>query len=375
MAKKEKNLTNRAGVWYWTQTIRGRRYAESLQTPDLKLARERMKIKRDAALSENWETLYGTRTKSAFPTLGRCLELYLTEAQRRGRPAQPTARRNCGQLRKILDVAGIANPDAASVSVLTVDLLETYTRRMLEANDTPSARRSIASTIRQARSVFAAKLNYHHDFILPKTMPRFLTANIIEPDPVDNTLPEPDIITALVKAGRELRGTDPALYLAFVLCYDLGLRNGEARDCRQHWFYQGTDGINYLDIINRETEGYRPKTPRVTGIPVPAAILADIKALGGEDYVLPLGKTARLKMMKYGLSDFVREHIKTGTKSVYVLRRLRGSFWTAKYGMDRTHYWMGHRSMQITKDHYAKLPKIAEPHAVDDDLTALRKYQ
>jgi len=102
--------------------------------------------------------------------------------------------------------------------------------------------------------------------------------------------------------------------------------------------------------------------------------MQDFRDFGGDDFVIPGTKTFRLNMMKYDLSNFVRQFVPTGTKSVYVLRRLRGSFWTKYYGLDRTHYWMGHKSMQTTHDHYVKDPKIAEPYPVDQDLEPLRMF-
>ena len=375
MPKKEKNLINRSGVWYWAQVIRGKRYCESLQTGDLKVARLRMAIKQKAAEAEDYGALYGTRSKAAFPTLGKIFELYLAEVESSGKLDMKTAGRNCSTLRKIMDTAGIEEPDAASLSELTEDLLKKFSARMLAVNDTPSARRTIQSMIRQARSLFSRKMDYHHEITMPKGLARFLTATPVQAPKVNNALPDPEVITELVKAGRKLRdGENKAIYLAFLLCYDLGLRNGEARDCRKSWFYRNPDGIWLLDLIDRPDENYFPKTPRKVGIPVPASIMQDIQKFGGEDYVLPLGKTDRENLMKYDLSNFVRQFIPDGTKSVYVLRRLRGSFWSKYYSTDRTFFWMGHTSMQTTLNHYAIIPKIDEPFRVDQDLEPLRHF-
>jgi len=373
--KKEKNLSNRNGVWYWTQTIAGNRYAESLQTGDLRVAKERLKIKQKAAEAEDWGSLYGTRSKSAFPSIESVCAQYLDEVEKSKKLDLKTAKRNCATLKRILECAGYSDPKNVSLTELNEDLLKKFSSNMLAANDTPSARRSIQSMIRQARSLFSRKMDYHHEIVMPKGFTRFLTATPVQSQKVNNSIPPQETITALVTAGRKLReGKNKALYLAFVLCYDLGLRNGEARDCRQHWFYQGEDGIYRLSIKVREEEGYKPKTPRDCGIPVPASIMKDIKKFGGKDFVLPLNKSGRTDMMKYDLSQFVRTFLPNELKSVYVLRRLRGSWWTKYFGLDRTHFWMGHTTMQTTRDHYAKIPEFPEPLPVDQDLEPLRMF-
>jgi integrase len=372
-AKKEKNLSNRSGVWYWTQVIAGKRYSESLQTGDLRTAKERMKVKQKAAEAEDWGALYGTRSKSAFPTVGELCEMYLAEVKRRGRPAEGTAKRNVSNLERLMTVAGVSDPSAACMSVLSVELLKKYADAVLAANNSPSSKRSIDSLIRQARSVFSRRMDYLHDVIQPKGFERFLTAKIITPDRVDNALPPADVMVRLIEAGRKLREREnKQLYLAFILCYDLGLRNEEAEESKKSWFDRDQKGIYWLHIKQRESEGYKPKTSRE--IPVPKKIMDDLLKFGGEEHILAGTMTARHNLLKRELSRWMREFIPTGSKSVYVLRRMRGSFWRLKYGLDRAHDWLGHSSYQVTLRHYAKIPKIDEPQPVDADLAALRMF-
>ena len=372
-AKKEKNLTNRKGVWYWTQTIAGNRYAESLQTGDLRVAKERMKTKQKAAQAEDWGALYGTRSKTAFPTIGKLIDLYTSEVKRRGSPAEDTAHRNVGNLKKIMTVAGFAEPETACMSELTVELLKKYADTMLAADGSPGCKRSIESMIRQTRSIFSKRMDYLHDIVHPKAFDRFLKAKIITPDKVDNALPPCETMTKLIEAGRKLRELEnKQLYLAFVLCFDLGLRNEEAQEVCRHWFSKDQKGIYWLHIKQREAEGYKPKTSRE--IPVPKKVMADLLEFGGDPRILAGTPTARHNLLKRELSKWMRDFIPDGSKSVYVLRRMRGSFWRLKYGLDRAHDWLGHSSYQVTLNHYAKIPKVDEPFPVDQDLEPLRMF-
>jgi integrase len=53
------------------------------------------------------------------------------------------------------------------------------------------------------------------------------------------------------------------------------------------------------------------------------------------------------------------------SKTTHMMRALKGSFWRAKFGLDRAHDWLGHKSYQTTLDHYAGLPTAPEPAALD----------
>lgn len=372
--KQTKNMIKRGPVWYWRQTIRGTRHLESLQTGDVNVARARMKVKRKAAEEGAAGKLYGTRSKNVFPSIGELLEIYLDEVRRRGTPKLQTAMINCGRLRMILDVTGIPAADAATADVLTADRLKKYANTILDAGKgSPSAQRSAASTIRQARSIFSRRMMdaYEH-LTLPPSIIRFREAYIVSEPQHRYQLPPSKLIESTVSKGRALRETNEALYMAFILCYDLGLRAEEAAQCRPDWIREDNQGIAWLEIIDRPDENYSPKTPR--SIPVPEAIRKDIEEIGGEGSIIPLNTiTDRRNLIKRELSAWMRDIGWTRSKCAHELRKLRGSFWRSKYGLDRAHDWLGHSQYQTTLNYYARLPNEPEPLPVDGDLEALRK--
>ena len=367
-----KNMTKRGSTWYWRETVNGTRHLESLQTADLTVARPRMKVKQDAARAGEYGKLYGTRSKNVFPTIKTITDLYMAEVRRRGHPAVKTAMNNCGRLRMILDVTGIPNADDVSSDVLTVERLKEYADKLLEQNNSPSTQRTAASSIRQARSLFSRRMiEIYDDLTLPPSINRFCTAYIISEPKHQYELPAPQLIETTIKAGRDLKESNPQLYIAFLLCYDLGLRAEEAAQCRPNWFREDDRGIHWLGIISRAEEGYTPKTPR--SIPVPASVYADLMKLASEESILSGSLTARRNLIKRDLSAWMRGLGWTRIKKAHELRKLRGSFWRSRYGLDRAHEWLGHSQYQTTLNYYARLPNEPEPLAVDDDLEALRK--
>lgn len=380
---ENRNLKIREGVYYWRETIKGRKYFESLHVPDtgrkdeLKEALTRMREKQKLAREEQFQALENTRTQTGYITIGKLIETYEAAAKAYGLPHK-TIKKNINSLKLILS-AGNPGPVANMPStVLNDTTVEKYKASVLasRAQDKASqdtAARTIRATLTQARSIFAKwTFSYYKKLKLPN-LDGFKYGAAMRVPVKTYELPPHELIEATAKAGRELRKDQSKrqLYLAFLLTYDLGLRADEAVQCRQNWFRKDDRGIYWLGIIHRADEGYKPKTAR--SIPVPASVYSDLMEFGGKEEILASHITDRRDLISRTLADWMKGIGWNRNKFAHELRKLRGSFWRSKYGLDRAHSWLGHSNYQTTLNYYAQLPDEPEPYPVDDDLEALRK--
>jgi len=394
----QRNLKVRKEKYYLRITVKGRKYFETLHVPftgrkaEEKEAIARMEEKLRLIRNENFSTterkeaMDETRTKVSTATIGKLIDRYKTAAAASGIKKE-TVRDYINSLKVVIRTKHPGDPSNLPCTILTDDLVIAYRDSVLAsrpktkgAQDT--ARRTIQSTLTQARAVFAKWTYTDFKSLKLPNMDGFLRGGMVRAKIKKYELPAHHLIKKTVKAGRALRdpidGEDEKaaalrqqLFLAFLLTYDLGLRAEEAVQCKRSWFRKDDQGIHWLGVIHREDEEYDPKTPR--SIPVPALIYADLMELGCAAELLGGSVTARRNLIQRSLAPWMRSLGWTRNKCAHELRKLRGSFWRSKYGLDRAHAWLGHSSYQTTLDYYAQLPDEPEPMAVDDDLEALRK--
>src|SRR5262245_36609522 len=135
---------------------RARVVHRSLRTNDVGIAKARAKWIIEPILNGQWERAEQLKSRSSYPTIGKILERYQTNAE--DRPG--TVRNNISALRLLVrTVYPSGDADAQNSSVLTGELIRIFERRRMATVRTEPERRrtrtSIRSYVVQARSIVA----------------------------------------------------------------------------------------------------------------------------------------------------------------------------------------------------------------------------
>jgi integrase len=301
-------------------------------------------------------------------TVGDLVQSYLDYARRAGTPAAYVARRNAQRLCRIVSLG--LGVDARTVSRITLEsaitkeVVKTWAEKTLGADPDESARRSVRSMLRQARSMFARPV-IAADAYGAVCLPDYTGFLAFVPcaDPVVRyRLPDEDFVERFMAAAHGLREERSELYSAFLLVYYTAARPGDAVAARWSWFVHEDLGGGIrrwvIQYTPRPDEAYRPKTAGI--VPLPARVVDDLMAMRRPDdpFILPGGSpTARRNLVCRDLAAWMRERGWKTPKAAYELRKLRGSYWRFRYGLDRCHAWMRHSSYATTLRYYADLPR------------------
>ena len=249
-----RNLVDRGGVWYINLAYRGKRYLRSTgyavgTLEDKHLAQAfRDRFRRDLR-KEDMAALEAAQMRPGQPyaTLGEVVQAFEAVATAGGLQAR-TAPGYVSALRSVLGEAG--RDDAwrkLSTKVLTRELAQTYRDKILTeaAKDELHQRRAritVRSTLRQARALFTerARSEYGSTLALPD-LTGWLAGGQVRIQADTYILPDADLIARTLKAGREQVEKQTDFAAAFLLCYDCGLRAGEA--ARAEWSWLQPDSI------------------------------------------------------------------------------------------------------------------------------------
>lgn len=311
-----------------------------------------------------------SREAQAWATVGEICDAYEAAGAARNDPRARTRRNNVLALEKVLkDGLGVNGARAVSAQSLTGDVPQKFARVFLAEADPDgmeSRRRSVLSYMRQAASVFAVRSDFK-GLRLPADLDEFCEARPVRAQKYVYRMPDPALYTPTIAAARALPA-DSALLAAWLCCYELGLRASEAVALRWDWIIVGrrvghaTDRwvhvCNRPDFRTKGREGY---------VPVPAQVWAALQAFAGGEYVLPgSSPTDRRNLVGREFAAWLRGQGWTETdKCAHELRKLRGSFWRGRYGLEMAHEWLRHSSYQTTLDYYASLPTQDEPMTLD----------
>ncbi len=203
------------------------------------------------------------------------------------------------------------------VAVLTAELVQRFKAESLapykfDPVSLESKRRSVNSTLRQARSMFApAYLPLYRDLRLPD-LTGFMAAKGCKVDrQATRYVPiAQSVIDAMEREIVALRESRPEMFLAFYFMLWLGMRPSEVREARLEWIEEYPEQAR-MAIVRRPY--FRPKG--IDGVvSIAPRLLADVKALSGarapSDYLIPAATvTERANMLRYDLSLFVRRHL------------------------------------------------------------------
>tara|TARA_B100001094_G_scaffold60571_1_gene56113 strand:+ start:25192 stop:26562 length:1371 start_codon:yes stop_codon:yes gene_type:complete len=442
MSKKnnKKFLKKRGGKYYLNAKGHGPNgtdLVKSLKTSSLEIAMARRDEMLSQAKTDQWsevEKLSAAKSRgwASIGDLVRGYYAWADEARKIGKAPQPkTIRQNAQALLRIARVVEPTLPtinletpiggfrqqgdraidvipaelDNFSTLLFTKDLATEFAKhKFKEGQESGKVKSNVQVTIganlRQARSVIAQNAKgpisprefYEERGIqLPACVFEFHKAHkaFHVSAPAYQRPPE-ELIDGTLRAGRALKETNPNLFLAFTLGYELGLRPGEASFAKWSWFKQRKNGDvevtiqgDRLKVGEEGWEGPKHSTAERPGrtIAIKRAVFNDILPFFNQDdpggFVIPLKtKTERYNLIEIELNGFMRGLGWTKEegyqKASYELRKLRGSDYYAKLGAEQAKNFLGHASVVTTEQFYAALGKdrvkALEPERLPDAL-------
>ncbi|CAK0773313.1 hypothetical protein CCP3SC15_4780002 [Gammaproteobacteria bacterium] len=367
-----KNLHKRGSVWYLVAQVNGERLSQSLDTGDqeeaAKIARGILKEARAGRWAELKDKVALRRTK-ALATIGEVVKAYRTEAAiqelREGSPRPATVDAN---VRMLHLVVGSDREDVCT-SVLTRQRAEDFCDKMLadgdgDAIDRKRARESAYSSLNQAKSVFArwARDAYAKAGLVLPDLHEFLEAIPVKRPKRNYKWPGDEFVNGTEQKALDLKGKP--LRAAWLLCHDLGMRAGEAEMACWDWIVV-ENGAAYMVICERP--GFRPKS-RDHKVRIPAATLQELMALKrkNDPYILEGGRpTYRRDLVQRDLAAWMRDNgwdAHRFPKGAHELRKLAGSRWYTRHGLEVAAEWLGDNPSTVFK-FYADLERHPDPVA------------
>ncbi len=375
-----KNLIKRGNIWYVAARVNGKRISKSLDTTEQTEALKRAHRLLKALKEGKWELLEDLQSKNAScMSVGEFVSKYRELGAERelatGKMRQVSVDANIYSLYHVIRiVTGIKETeelDKKLLNVLTPDLLEKFVAKTVSPGnpmDTERQRRTAYSYVRSVKSMFTQWVTSKLDGQLPD-LQKFLKCRPVESMRMKYHLPPEELITKTITTAREtLRKDKPDLYAVFLLCYDLGMRAGEAAQAQWSWITeQSREGkvCRYMDISNRE--GFQTKSRRGRMVPISKSVYEHLMELKRPEdiWILPGGApTPRSYLIKREFAGWMRAigwDVHTYPKAAHELRKLIGSEWYTRFGVEVACNWLGHKSITTTFDYYADLKRHPDP--------------
>lgn len=363
------SLKVRNGTFYWRETVKGRKYFESLHVPftgrkaELNEALQRMAEKQRLARNENFSALDETRTKVGYVSIGTVIERYKLSAASYGL-ADKTIKGNILALKLVIRSVHAADADGLSTAVLTDKLVQTYRDSVLSARAKDeaaqdTARRSIRSTLRAARSIFARWVMAEYKGLKLPDLDGFLHGASMRVHDKLYMAPPAVLVQKTLEAARKLPEVGKLdLFAVFILCYEFALRSGEAVAATKDWI-----GDGYLEVKYGKQWTLRRRGRKV---PYNPETLADLKRVirKDEEFILPGdSKTAREDLVKRDFAAWMRGlgwDVAEYDKAAHELRKLKGSRWYTERGANVARDLLGHTSVVTTCKFYAALDRLPD---------------
>lgn len=304
------------------------------------------------------EKITATKRRSEYATINQLVDCYRRACHANGNPRPETVVGNVRALERIIQTATGKAPASQSTNVLTKETLRAYqTAKLAEDGDNPRTRRTILSTIIQARCVTQKRLAQDYDICLPDLSAwrdAWLGSAPIKHVP----LPAYDLRRKTALAARKLWLDRSPLYAVYALAYYAGMRSDEIANAKWTWIEEHR-GQKRISIRDREVEQFQIKGVRPGNVPLYPAVIKRLRAVGGKDYILAGNNyTFRKNMIQ---RDFSRWMTGLGwdgldtSKRAHELRRLFGSRVWVKHGKEECFQRMRHTSFSTTEKHYLNL--------------------
>jgi integrase len=367
-------LRGKHGIGNRVQFTTGHRGLECLaaakMSAALKLERY-FKIDRESGLAPIEAERHAAESARKLATVGELLARYESKAVER----RPTVKHNVQAMARMVTVVHGKHSLGLPCSVLNRQLVRDFERirmeqrlkverligevaresqRELETRLARAKQKTLQATsayLRQARSIVAlAKMKFYEDMRLPDFC-EFRTEQVEKPR---KSRPKPlDIsaITAMEAARRELRATDPGVYVANLMFSCWGMRDIEILHARRRWISGGL-----MHIIDRPEENYFPKgTERSFNVdPEVVSEILRCSELCEEDYLVPGHcETERFNAIYRRHSKWVSTWIKDHTRTSYELRRYAGSLLLDRGAtIFQVRDFLGHKDSKTTEEWY-----------------------
>ena len=340
-------------------------------TPIADVARKQALTLLKAMFSDTWEAQSDVlRHKAkAQSSVGDLLDLYELQAPTELGIAKVSAKRNAGQLLRIIE---LAKPDANArklrIEEITDDLARTY---IAAARKNGRGDSSIRSSVNQARSLFTPKLKhlYEKHLTVPKKI-GFAISSLNLKTSIEEFVPIPAEIVAKMEteAHGPLRECQPSAYRAYLLMSRLGLRNSEVVAVRKGWF-ETHNGTRLLVLKDRPQEAFKLKNSLSGAIGVSDALWGQLTEGLPEqwDYLIDeRTMTDRFDAAYRTLNNFIRQFLPDRKKGAYELRKWAGSIVATRSGIYAAQQFLRHRSVKTTESYYATYLKTIHGISADD---------
>lgn len=333
-----------------------RRLADGVPTQEsIRMALAWAKAFEDGVLRGETERM--TRKRVAA-TVGQLCDAYARACHANGSPLASTVEANIQAIYRILRAAGYKSPADESTEILSKETLRAYqTATLAKRGDRPATRRTIASTVNQARCVTQERLAQDYPLNLPDLDP-WRNAYLGTPPVKETPLPPYELRRRTASAARRLWLSRDPMYAVYLLAYHAGLRSDEIACARWSWIEEHF-GVKRIALRDREAEGWHIKGVRPGNVPMHPAVLKRLRVVGGSDYILRGSDYNERKAMidksfAAWMTGLGWDQLDT-TKRAHELRRLFGSRVWAKYGKEECFMRMRHMSFSTTERHYLNL--------------------
>lgn len=378
----EARITGDMAVWYIRGTVAGKRIYQSTGLAAVNENLPAARVMRDrvlrAAHEDRFADIEAAKVRRASPcaSIGEMIDRYEEVCRVRREPRPVSVRTNvAGLLRIVQRVHGVDEAGARGMSgaVLTDELVERWAAAAVPdgvgREEAESAQRTCVATLRHARGLFRPSILRQYRGLRMPDLRAFMDGFACACPAVRYEMPAEEEYGRIIGAARGgLARERPDLYAAFVLVFDLAMRADEAAAARWSWIERSGDGWQ-IRIVDRPAEDWRPKG-RGGAVPVAPGVLAALEAAAGrregDPFILPGGSHgARYELCMQGIADWMRGLGWRRRKCAHELRKLKGSFWRGRAGLDRAHEWLRHSQYQVTLDYYARIPVRDEPQRID----------
>jgi integrase len=260
-----------------------------------------------------------------------------------------------------------AKIDATSLEVLTLSAVQKWRLEYVKRAKTPAEERSrmtsCNSTIRQARSLFAAKiLKFLPELRLPDPIP--FHAVEFFPRQSAKYFSRINAKALLQEAHRELAKSDPPAFLAMLLALSAGLRKGEIDSLQWHQVdfnrqlirVESTDSASLKTADSRDEVSIDENTVAILrGFHVKKKGHFVIDGDGAASGPKKWGQNYRAGAVFDNLTAWLREHGVKARKPLHELRKELGALVTAEHGIYAASRVLRHSNVATTAAHYSDL--------------------
>lgn len=257
--------------------------------------------------------------------------------------------------------------DGAGLDVLTPSAVQKWRLEYVKQAKNPAKERSSMtscnSTIRQARSLFAAKIvKFLPDLRLPDPMP-FHEVEFF-PRQSAKYFSRIDAKTLLQEAHGELFQSEPAAFLAMLLAMSAGLRKGEIDSLQWHQVdftrqlirVESTEAASLKTADSRDEVAVSENTIAILrGFHAKRKGAFVIEAEGAESGPKKWGQHYRAEAVFDKLNAWLRKHGVTARKPLHELRKELGALVTAEHGIYAASRVLRHSDVSTTARHYTDL--------------------